>query len=68
MKPKPALRRQMEQYRRMTGEDRLALGLDLHELACDMARAGIRTQHPAASDTEVEHLLNRRLQFAIRAS
>ena len=59
-----ALDKQTELYRRMTGEQRLAIALDLHELSCEVARAGIRHQHPKADDTEVERLLHARLKLA----
>ena len=64
MSPEAALEFQISRYRQMTGEQRLALALDLHELACDMARAGIRRVHPDADDAEVERQLHHRLQLA----
>ena len=64
MTPEAALEKQLEHYRRMTGEERLALALRLHELACDVAREGIRQQHPHAAPEEVERLLRRRLELA----
>jgi hypothetical protein len=33
---------------RDTGEERLAIALRLHELSCNVAREGIRHQHPNA--------------------
>jgi hypothetical protein len=62
--PAAALEKQIERYRQMTGEQRLAVALDLHEMSCDIAREGIRRQHPNASDEEVEQLLRRRLELA----
>jgi hypothetical protein len=62
--PQQALAAQIERYRAMTGEQRLAIALDLHELACDLAREGIRRQHPRATEPEVEQLLHHRLQLA----
>ena len=59
-----ALEKQIELYRRMTGEQRLAIALDLHELSCEVAREGIRRQHPQADAAEVERLLRRRLELA----
>ena len=64
MNPQQALTAQIERYRAMTGEQRLAIALDLHELACDIAREGIRRQHPQATAMEVEELLHHRLQLA----
>jgi hypothetical protein len=59
-----ALDKQIELYRRMTGEQRLALALELHELSCDISREGIRHAHPNADAAEVECLLRRRLELA----
>ena len=66
MNPERALNEQIERYRAMTGEQRLALGLALHELACNVAREGIRRQHPDAADAEVERRLRHRLELARR--
>ena len=59
-----ALDKQIERYRQMTGEQRLAVALELHELSCDIAREGIRRAHPSADATQVEQLLERRLKLA----
>jgi len=59
-----ALDKQIEHYRRMTGEERLAISLELHEMSCEIAREGIRRQHPQAHAEEVERLLHRRLELA----
>jgi len=59
-----ALDKQIECYRRMTGQQRLAIALDLHEMSCEIARAGIRRQHPEADTAEVERLLRHRLELA----
>ena len=64
MNPEHALHEQIERYRRMSGEQRLALALALHELSCNVAREGIRQQHPEADDAEVERKLRRRLELA----
>ena len=63
MKPEDALQEQIARYRKMSGEERLALALDLHVFACDLSRAGIRRQHPTASDSEVEERLRCRLRL-----
>ena len=67
MTPQNALNEQIARYRRMTGEQRLGIALDLHELACDVAREGVRHQNPEADQAEIELLLRRRLELA-RAS
>ena len=59
-----ALEKQIERYRAMTGEQRLAIALELHEMSCDIAREGIRRQHPTADAGEVERLLRRRIELA----
>ncbi len=64
MTPSAALDEQIKLYRLMTGEQRLALALELHELSCDVAREGIRHQHPEADTAEVERLLRHRLELA----
>jgi hypothetical protein len=64
MKPEAALQKQIEKYRAMTGEERLKVALDLHELSCQIARDGIRHQHPEASADEVERLLRERIALA----
>ena len=66
MTPETALEAQIARYRQMTGEERLALALDLHELSCDVAREGIRHQHPGITDAEVEQLLRQRLELVTR--
>jgi hypothetical protein len=63
MSPDAALDAQIARYRDMTGEQRLAIALDLHELACEMARAGIRRRHPNADDSEVERQLRERISL-----
>ena len=64
MTPEEALERQITRYRSMSREERVAIALRLHELACEMARLGIRRQHPSASPEEVESLLRQRLELA----
>jgi hypothetical protein len=66
MTPQEALERQIERYRAMTGEQRLAISLDLHEFACQVTRAGIRRQFPTADSEEVERHLRRRIDLGRR--
>jgi hypothetical protein len=47
----------------MTGEERLGIALRLHELACDVTREGIRSQHPGISEEEVELKLQGRIRL-----
>ena len=66
MSPDEALARQIEMYRKMTGEQRLKIALDLHEFACNISRDDIRHQYPEASDEEVEQHLRRRIELGRR--
>ena len=65
MNPAAALEVQIARYRKMSGAQRLEIALELHEMACDIARAGIRRQHPDANDPEVERQLRNRLKLAL---
>ncbi|MBI3880025.1 MAG: hypothetical protein HY301_08155 [Verrucomicrobia bacterium] len=67
MKPESALDAQIERYRQMTGEERLAIGFRLHELSCDVAREGIRAQFPKATAEEVERRLQERIRLSYAA-
>jgi len=64
MTPGAALQKQIAKYRAMTGEERLNLAFNLHELSCEVVRAGIRHQHPEASAEEVNRLLRERIALA----
>jgi hypothetical protein len=64
MTPREALNLQVAHYRRMTGEERLAIALRLHELSCAVAREGIRRQYPEATKDDIERLLQQRLRLA----
>ena len=64
MTPESAVEQQIERYRSMTGEERLAIALDLHEFACAIAREGIRRQFPDADAQQVELHLRRRIELS----
>jgi hypothetical protein len=64
MTPEAAIEAQIARYREMTREERVGIALRLHELACEMARLGIRHQHPEASPAQVEAMLRQRLEWA----
>jgi hypothetical protein len=64
MTPTAALDKQIASYRNMTGEQRLAVALELHQLSCDVAREGIRRANPGADAERVELLLRRRLELS----
>jgi hypothetical protein len=57
---------QIERYREMTPAERIELALRLHELASEVARSGIRAQHPQATEDEVEEMLRERRRLAYR--
>lgn len=61
MTPEAALALQIERYRKMTGEERLKIALDLRESACEV---GIRHWFPDADEAEVD----RRLRELMRAA
>ena len=63
MTAEAALEKQIERCRQMTGEEWLAAALDLHQMACDIAREGIRRQCPLADDAEAEQRLQSRLKL-----
>jgi hypothetical protein len=67
MSPREAADFQVQAYRRMTGEERLAIALRLHDLSCDIAREGIRRQQPCASEAQVDELLRARLELVIHS-
>ena len=67
MSPEAATEMQIERYRQMTCEERLGIAIRLHELSCELARIGIRRQHPGASEEEVDRLLRKRLELARNA-
>ena len=63
MTAEAASNKQIERYRQMTGEQRLAIALELHEMSCNIAREGIRRQNPNADAAEVERLLRKRIEL-----
>ena len=64
MSPEAALGYQIDRYREMSGEERLGIALDLHGFSCEIAREGIRAQHPEADENEVERWLHQRISLA----
>jgi len=64
MTPKQFRRRQIEKYRDMSGDERLLIGLQLHQLSCEIARDAIRARFPAASPSQIEEKLTQRLRLA----
>jgi len=64
MSPELAEQKQITAYRAMTGEERLAIGLRLHELSCEIARESIRSQLPSVSCEQVEERLRERIRLS----
>lgn len=62
MTPTEVAQYQIERYRQMSGEERLLIGLNLHEMSCEVARDGIRGRYPNATPEMVEAKLRERLQ------
>ena len=53
---------QLEAYRRMTGEERLRIGLGLYEASVGIAREAIRGQFPDANEATIEEKLRQRIR------
>ncbi len=64
MTPSDVRNAQIEKYRRMSGHERMLVGLRLHELSCEIAREGIRAIKPKATGEEIAEELRRRLKLA----
>lgn len=63
MTPDQASQQQIEAYRRMTGEQRLRIGLQLYETSCELARESIRAQFPDLTEQDVEQRLQERIRI-----
>ena len=59
-------RDKVDAARRMSPEQKLASGAELFEFVCEIARAGIRNQHPGITETQVREHLCRRLALLDR--
>ncbi len=70
MSPSEATEKQIERYRRMSGEQRLITELDLYELSCQVPREGIRHRYPNAMPEFIEEKLRERIRigYAIESS
>lgn len=64
MTPTESRKAQIEKYRRMTGQERLLVGLRLHELSCEIAREGIKAMRSDATEDEIAAELRQRLKLA----
>lgn len=52
---------QIENYRKMTGEQRLQILDDLYECSCTLVAASIKEKSPDISGKELQKAVNRRL-------
>jgi hypothetical protein len=59
-------REEIEDARRMSVEQKLLLGGDLFDAACDVTLSGIRIQHPGINDADAMDELRRRLELGHR--
>ena len=53
---------QLEAYRRMTGEERLRIGLGLYEASLGIAREAIRNRFPDTDQASIEEKLRERIR------
>jgi len=63
MDPSTANRLQIEAYQKMSGEERLEIALNLHELSCEISRESIRAACANATAEEVEAQLRQRIRI-----
>ncbi len=71
MEPDDALiaelrREEIEDARRLSLSQKLALGGDLFDAACEVTLSSIRAEHPEISSSESLEILRKRLDFARR--
>lgn len=55
--------KQLEGYRKMSGEQRVLIALGLSSLIRNTARVGILNQHPEYNEEDVEKELRRRIDY-----
>lgn len=58
------LREQIEAARNQPIGEKLFAGIELFSLSCEFMRAGIRIQHPDATDEQVFAMIEERLALA----
>lgn len=64
MTPEEGLQKQIEIYRRMTGQQRLQIACELSDLTRELVRSNVRNYHPDWTDQEVEQEVIRRFRLA----
>jgi hypothetical protein len=66
MTPEEGMWKQIEVYRRMTGQQRLQVGFELYDLAHEMVRCSVRQQYPNWDDRQLAQEVLRRFRLAAR--
>ncbi len=61
LKDKLQRREYLEVLRKMTGEQRVVLGFELHDLALRLMQDGIRDRHPEYDDRQIQQETAKRL-------
>jgi hypothetical protein len=61
LKDKLQRREYLEALRKMTGEQRVVLGFELHDLALRLMQDGIRDRHPEYDDRQIQQETAKRL-------
>ncbi len=56
-------KQQLDGYKKMSGEERIRIASELSEMVREIARTGIRTQHPVFSKKEIEIELEKRISY-----
>jgi hypothetical protein len=64
MTAEESLRRRIELYRRMTGQQRVQISLALYELWCVSVRRDVKCLHPDWTDEQVQQEVRRRKRLA----
>lgn len=59
-------RERIERARRMSPEEKFLAGGELFEDVCERMAAGLRHENPAADETTIQELLNRRFELLQR--
>ena len=59
-----SFQKRVDALKRMTGEQRLMLAIEMWRTACQLTRDGIRAQHPNYSTAQVNQELARRIMIA----
>jgi hypothetical protein len=66
MTPEDGLRLQIEGYRRMTPQQRLAVSFELYQLSRSLVRQGAKAQHPDWDEPRVNAEVARRFRLGAR--